>query len=89
MLWIIEIPVRMMHSNSKECGIKWWKPNKRKFGDSHFGGCTLKINNYLKTNFVTIGFVKPGTDNFTLTTTIRKTTQKPTHKYETVFWIVL
>jgi hypothetical protein len=51
-----------------------------KFGDSHFAGCTLKINSYRNTNFVTTGFVKPGTDNFTLTNTIRKTTQKPTDK---------
>ena len=57
-----------------------------KFGDSHFAGCTLKINSYCNMNFVTTGFVKPGTDNFALTTTIRKTTQKPTDKYEIVFW---
>ena len=57
-----------------------------KFGDSHFAGCTLKINSYRNTNFVITGFVKPGTDNFALTNTIRKTTQKPTDKNEIVFW---
>lgn len=60
-----------------------------KFGDSHFGACTLKINSYLNANFVSSGFVKLGTDNFALTTTIRKTTQKPTDKYKIVFGVAL
>jgi hypothetical protein len=57
-----------------------------KLGDSHFRGCTLKTNSYLNMNFITTGFVKPGTDNFTLITSITKTDQKPTDKHEIDVW---
>lgn len=56
------------------------KHTKVKLGDSHFRGFTPKINSYLNMNFVTIGFVKPRTDNFTSTNFIRKTTQKQRDK---------
>jgi hypothetical protein len=55
-------------------------------GDSHARGCANKVKYYLNENFEMLSFVKPGSDNGTLTTSVKDTFEKLTKNDVIVFW---
>jgi hypothetical protein len=55
-------------------------------GDSHSRGCASKVKDYLNKNFEVIWFVKPGSANGTLTSSVKGTSEKFTKNDVIVFW---